>query len=128
MRHFSDESIPLLLCKQLLELMNKLQEWTETGTKDSKGDFKFYLSDIQSSTFVLLKAASYTDCFVKLFSNNGLRISDEKFCQETENWLRNLAVRATLISVSSEKERFKFFRSQKQKVEDLMETLMNEKK
>jgi len=46
-----------------------------------------------------------------------------RFCQETELWLRNTAQRGTLISGSSEKERFKFFNAQRQKIENLMQSL-----
>jgi hypothetical protein len=60
---------------------------------------------------------------VKLYTINGLNISDVRFCKETEDWLNNLVKRATLISGTSEKERFKFFNSQKQKVRNLIEKI-----
>ena len=62
---------------------------------------------------------------VKLYMINGLSVSDEDFCKETENWLHNLIKRSTLISGASEKERHKFFETQKQKIENLIKKIQS---
>ena len=124
MTHFDDNKFPLFLCEQLLELINTLENWSEQGIKNSNGAFKFYVSEINSgNTYVLFKNAETSNCMVRLFTINGLRIFDKHFCKETEKWLRNLASRATLISESSEKERCKFFNGQRQKIKLLIEKI-----
>jgi len=123
MKHFMDNKIPLFICEQLLEMIEKLQIWAENGSKGDKA-FKIYFSEISSgSTCILFKNAETSNCLVRLFTINGLIIDDQKFCHETEYWLKNLSNKATLISESSERERFNYFNKQKQRVKLLMNTI-----
>ena len=125
MGHFSDQKTPLLLCDELMMLMNTLESWAETGTKGiNNAPYKLYLSEIDiGNTYILFKNEESTSCITRLFASNGLSFSDERFCREIGNWLQNLTKRSTLISVSSEKERVKFFNAQRQKVRDLKEKM-----
>ena len=125
MKHFSDKKTPLLLCEQLLDLMNTLQKWAENGTKGPKETpFKFYISETDiANTFILFKNAESSSCLVKLYTINGLGISDENFCREAKQWLHNTARRSTLVSGASEKERRKFFTAQQKKIRLLMESI-----
>ena len=119
--HFSDRKLPLLFCEQLLDLLNKVQNWAENGKKGTGNiRFSFYVSETDiGSTFILLKNAERSACLIRLYTINGLSISDERFCTETESWLRNSAKRSLLLSEASEKDRFKFFEAQRQKIKDL---------
>jgi len=125
MKHFGDANNALLLCEQLLDMINTLQHWTEKGTKGREDiPYKFYVSEIDSgNTFVLFKMKGELRCLIRLFTFNGLNISNELFCEEAEQWLYNLSQRAILISGASEKERFKFFNSQRNKIELLIEKI-----
>ena len=125
MNHFGDEKFPLLLCEQLLELIDTLQKWAEKGTKGSKEvSFKFYISKTDiANTFILFKKPEKTNCMIRLYTINALGISDERFCRGTENWLQKSIQRATLISDASEKERFKFFNAQRKKIMFLIEKI-----
>ena len=122
MGHFSSQKTPLLICEQLLELMNTLENWAVTGTKGTdNAPYRLYLSEIDiGNTFILLKNSYSTKCIIRLFSYNGLSFSDDRFCSDAEHWLQNLVQRSTLISGSSEKERRKFFNGQRQKIEQLI--------
>ena len=127
MKHFSNKTTPLLLCEQLLNLLNTMQIWAEKGAKGPKDAlFNLYISatDI-ANTFILFKQAGRSNCSVKLYTINGLGISDERFCQETENWLRKSARRSTLISGASEMERFKFFEGENRKIRHLMDKVQS---
>ena len=119
---FDDKKYPVFLCEQALELMDTLQKWTE---KESKGanetPFKLYISETDlEGTFIVLKQQEKTNCIFKLYTINSISTADERFCQETERWLRNTAQRSTLISGASEKERRKFFAAQQKKIRLLM--------
>ena len=122
---FKDEKNILLLCNQLMDLINNLQDWAEKGTKGSKGaPLKLFISDTDlESTFLLLKQPEKTSCRVKLFTINSLTTFDERFCQEVENWLLSSAQRATLISGASAKARYIFLNNQKQKIRFLIEKI-----
>jgi len=128
LKHFSDKESPLLLCKQLMELIDTLHEWAAKGTKGAKGaSFKLYVSKTDfESQFVLFKSAKRSSCMVKLYTINGLGISDENFCKETERWLQKLIQRSVLISVASEVERNTFFDTQRQKVQSLIEKIKSD--
>ena len=123
MGHFSDENFPLLICEQLMDLLDTLQGWMEKGEKGPDNvSHKFYISDIDfDNTFILFKNANATKLFLKLFTINGLSSTDERFCAEIDNWINNTMQRSTLISGSSEKERYKFFSSLKQKIRFLID-------
>jgi hypothetical protein len=128
MGHFSDIETPLSLCDQFLDLLNTLENWTGDGNKGEVGyvPFQLYLSDVEmENSFNLLKEDDRTSCILKLFTINSLYVTDKQFCSETENWLTHLSRRATLISGSSERERHKFFNSQRQKVGFLIDTISN---
>ena len=129
MGHFSNESIPLLLCSQLLEMINTLHIWLEKGSKGADNTpYKFYLSEIDiGNTFFLLKNEALSVSMLRLYMINGLSISDESFCDETAIWHDNLIKRSTLVSGSSDFERQKFINAQLQKIEILKEEILRTK-
>ena len=125
MNHFRDANSPILLCEQLLDLLNTMQNWVEKGIKGPKEiPFKFYVSETDlGNTFILLKRTERRNCLVRLFTINALNISDEHFCQEIETWLRSSAQQATLVSGASEKERVRFFNAQRKKINELIDKI-----
>ena len=127
MNHFSSKEIPLLLCEQLLDLMNKTQIYAEKGVKgQNEIPFNLYISDADiGNTFIIFKSTQSKSAMIKLYTINSLATSNERFCAETENWLSNLIQRATLISGSSERERFKFFQTQRQKIQFLIDKIVS---
>ena len=128
MEHFEDKQFPILLCEQLQELMNKLRGWAEKGMKGPENiPFKFYVSETEiANTCMLFKRPESSACLVRLYTINGLSISDQRFCRETERWIRSAVQRATLISGSSDTARFNFFKTQRQKIKALIDKLYPE--
>ena len=122
---FSNKDLPLTLCKQILDILDKLQKWAENGAKgDNKTLFQFYLSEINfENSYIILKQPELSKCIVKLFTMNSLNVLDKDFCKETENRLKKLSKQAILLYGNAEKERIKFFNSQRQKVQLLMEKI-----
>jgi len=124
---FPNKKLPFLICEQVLNILGKLQKWAESGNKgDSTIPFQFYLSEIDfECTYVLMKGAGITNCLVKLFTINSFNVLDRDFCNETENYLTKLSQRSIPLCGSAEKERIKFFNSQRQKVRALMEKIQS---
>ena len=124
MKHFKENKTPYFICEQLLDMLTVLHNRMDQCANDLNNNiFKFYISDIDiGNTLILFKQDKQSSCLVRLFTVNGLSITDDNFCNVVENWLNNLIKRATLISEASEKERFKFFDSQKKKIESVMGT------
>lgn len=125
MEDFSEKNTPLLICGQLLDMIDTLEHWAEKGTKGVHNvPFRFYVSEINlENTFMLFKNTQTTKCVIKIFGGNGLTISDGRFCQDTESWFQKLTQRSVPISGAMEKERFKFFNSQRQKVQLLIDKI-----
>ncbi|MCL2311570.1 MAG: hypothetical protein FWC41_03615 [Firmicutes bacterium] len=121
---FSNKELPLLLCEQVLNILSKLQEWAENSAKDDLTSFKFYVSEMElENSYLLIKQSETTNCIVKLFTINSLNVFDKEFCKETENWLKKLSQRSVLLCGNSEKERIKFFNTQRQKVHFLTDKI-----
>ena len=122
---FPNKDLPLLLCEQVLNILNKLQKWAENSSKgEHKTPFQFYVSEMAlENTYVLMRQSEQTSCLVKLFTINSLNVLDKEFCRETENWLNKLSQRSALLCGNSEKERIKFFNTQRQNVRFLMEKI-----
>jgi hypothetical protein len=127
MGHFAEKKIPLLLCEQLLDMMNTIHIWTAKGSKGTKETpFKFYVSETDlNNNFHLFKKNGTTKSNIKLFTINHFHICDQRFCRETENWLQAAIQRSTLISGSSEKQRHKFFNGQREKINVLMNKIVS---
>ena len=125
MKHFDDKRNPLLICEQLLDMMNTLQLWIKQGSKSgNETKFRFCISEIDiGNTIILFKSNGTTDCLIRLFTINCLNIADKRFCNEAEVWLNNLVKRASLVSGNAEREGFKFFETQKQKIRFLIEAM-----
>ena len=122
---FSNKDLPLLLCEQILNILEKLQKWAETGQKGNHTtSFQFYVSEMElENTYILMRRSGMMNCVVKLFTINSLNVFDKEFCMETENWLTKLSQRSVLLCENSEKERIKFFNAQRQKVNILIDKI-----
>ena len=124
---FSNTDLPLLLCEQVLNILNKLQSWTENSTKgEGAASFQLFVSEMElENTYIIMKRPGTTSCIVKLYTINSLNVYDPQFCHETENWLKKLSERSVLLCGNSEKERIQFFKTQRKKVHTLMEKIRN---
>ena len=122
--YFTEKDIPLLLCHQLLQLIENLKNWVEKGYKGNNpsSTFKFYVSDTDlENNFILLRKDNSLRCIIKLFTINSLTTTDETFCKETLNWLESSINRAVLLSGASERDRFRYFNILQQKVRYLID-------
>jgi len=122
---FDDPNIGLLICSQISELIDNFNLWTDEKKKGLQGDkYNVYLSPLNlENSFMLLKAPNKSACSLKLFTINSIVTSNEKFCKETENWILNTINKSSYLSGASARERFKFFQSTKNKVNNLIEKL-----
>ena len=129
MGHLGNEDFPLLICEQLWELLNTYYQWTEKGIKgSSETPIRFYVSDIDlNNTYVLSRKNGTINCDLKLFTINHFDIFDQRFCHEMENWLHTAIQRSTFITGTAEKQRYKFFYGQRQKVSYMVDKILASK-
>ncbi|MDR0794496.1 MAG: hypothetical protein LBE79_00330 [Tannerella sp.] len=120
---FDDKNMPLLLCEQLLEMIEKLQNYTEYGKKNpQETNYQLYIYDFAiDNTMTILRHNKKTKFVIKLYTLNNIMISDESFCQEMGRWINNIIDQSTLISGGSSKERYKFFHNQRNKIQMFMQ-------
>lgn len=124
---FESKDTALNLCAQLLGLIDKLREQAENGQKNSAGkktDYKFYISEVAlENNYLLINNDNRKSCYLKLFAANGMITYDPEFYEETEKWIHNILRKSVLISGSSQKERYLFFKTLEQKVKSLIDKI-----
>lgn len=128
---FSSKDEALLLCSQLLEMVNQINKWSVRGFKDEPSGtvpYKLYLSDIElENNFVVMKREQTVSCIIKLYTINSMATTNSDFCNESLKWINNAMLKSTLISGASQKESFKFFNLLTQKVRYLIERIETSK-
>ena len=122
---FDNKDFPLLLCAQIMLIIDKIEQWVDLGCKGEPATpFQLYLSEMEpENAYTLFIAPESRNCIVKLFTINYLNVYDEAFCRETEDWLTKLTQRAVPLSGSSEKDRVRFFNAQRHKVHSLIQRI-----
>ena len=101
------------------------EKLTDEELKNLKELYNYSVS--LENTFILMKKNGLLRCMMKLFTINSLSITDEQLCKEIEKWLIASIQRSTLISGASEKERYKFFFLQREKIRTLIENVKSDK-
>ena len=85
-----------------------------------KASIQLYINEvILGSNTILFERDNVKESFVTYTVLNYMSTKDLRFCKKAFASFDNLLSRSTLISVSGEKERNKFFRSLKEKVHNL---------
>lgn len=109
------------LCDELLEVIRRIRELASNGANQN-GDERFHLFKneilIADNTF-LFKMGERRQIFINHNTLNVLTTTQQSFCIQTENYLLNLLNRATKISATGEKQRFKFFNTIEEKINAL---------
>ncbi|MBW8332760.1 MAG: hypothetical protein K0M40_12125 [Prolixibacteraceae bacterium] len=130
--YFSNADEALLLCHQLLEMVAKINKWSNRGFKDelsTKIPYKLYLSDMElENNYVILRRGEMISCIIKLYTINSMSTIDPDFCNESMKWISNTMKKSILISGGLQKESFKFFNHLTQKIRHLIEQIENTKK
>lgn len=130
--YFDSAEEALLLCNQLLEMVAKVNRWSNRGYKDehsNKVPYKLYVSGIElENNFVVTRRGESFSSNIKLYTINSMSTTDPDFCDESLKWINNTIKKSILISGGLQKESFKFFNSLTQKIRHLIEQIENTKK
>jgi hypothetical protein len=112
----------LLLLSEHKNLIQRMYQMAENGRKnvsDKDDTLVMYCSDVVLGTnciYALMGDLRYS--YVTFNSVNSLATNNKEFCEETENWLKNLERKSTIISGINEKQRFQFFNKMFRKIDD----------
>jgi len=121
---FNNKTDALHICDVLQELLNDIQKQAEQSTKADiagfENNFMLYNCDIEmGNNCILVTANKAKVVYLRHHTFNQLTTTNNVFCHESENWLKGLIKKSTLISGVSEKQRYQFF----QKAADAIERL-----
>jgi hypothetical protein len=125
MNCFSKKETLYLICHQLLQLINELENMTKSESKEyasKESFFRLYLSPVDiMNDFMITKRDGINVTSIKLYTINGIFTSNDYFCSEVEKWMKDTITKSLFLSGASAKERFKFFQHLKNKVNNLLD-------
>ncbi len=126
LNRFNDKNTCILLCNQLLQVIDNIEQWAEMGKKGCNSDtpFKMYFSFIDpENSFMMTKREGASTATINLFIINGVTTSNESFCVEAEKWINGIVEKSLSLSGSAKRERFRFFQSMRTKITELIEKI-----
>ena len=122
---FADPKLALQLCDQLMELFQHIRKVTEKGIKfplgengdNGKGKFNLHYNEMATTGNTFLIKSSKTKFVIAAFcSPNFFRSHDQRLCNYTENWLKNIIDRSTPMSGARGKRRNRYFNRLEKKI------------
>ena len=115
---FSSAQDALLICDQLTQMVEHIQQKAEMGIKFIGKDpakktdipFNMYASEVMiGNNSVLGVAEDFKISLLTFNTFNSLTTTNAGFCEESEIWMKNMMRKSMLLSGVSEKQRFQFF-------------------
>ncbi|MBX3163428.1 MAG: hypothetical protein KF900_03030 [Bacteroidetes bacterium] len=96
--------------RNMIEMVQKNAGNSRKNVSDKNETFWFYCSEVVVGTnCIYVTAGEARASYISFNSINSLTTTNNDFCDETENWLRNIEKKSTLISGVAEKQRYQFF-------------------
>ncbi len=93
----------------------------------SPADYVLYTSELMiGNNCVLIKADDKTACYIGYNTFNYMRTNNRFFNEQAETWMKNLISKATLVSMVSEKQRHRFFKTTLNQIEALRRQIEEE--
>jgi hypothetical protein len=121
---FEEKNQAEFLCDSVITLLEHVQQEASLGQKKGGGSFRLFNNEILiADNTVFTRIGSRRGVYVNQNSLNLLLTFQEPFCEQTEQYIKNLIKKSTLISTTGERERNKFFNNMKQRVERFRETV-----
>jgi uncharacterized protein with HEPN domain len=121
---FDGKETVLRLLSQLSDLLDRVEACAKKGHKGDKQQtpFLLYVCSVDlENNFMLTRRGDQRVCTVKLYTVNSISTDHVAMCDETERWIHDLIRKSIPISGgTSEKERFRFFQTMKNKIEELI--------
>jgi len=126
---FVSKEDALNICEQVSKLLTLVEKQAERSTKfikeekwaENEGNYTFYHSDLLlTNNHIFVTAGTSKVVYLSHNSFNIMSTTSAAFCNETENWLKNLMRKSLVISGVAEKQRHTFFKKSQEKVSALV--------
>lgn len=131
---FKNKEDALLITGQVEEMIKHMEKQAELKTKfineneipKNKDNYSLYRSDVTiGNNCILVNLGNIQATYLSYHTLNFMTSTSASFCAQTDQWLKNLIKKATLISGTSEKYRYQFFKIKFDLVEKLREKIKN---
>ena len=122
---FASKEDAILICKKLSDILSIIEKQAVKSSKfcnedrwlENEGNFNMYQSEfVLMNNHILVSAGPVKSLYLTHNTFNSMSTTNATFCNETEEWLKNLIRKSTLISGVGEKQRHKFFRISQEKI------------
>lgn len=124
---FENKETPLLLCNQLLSVIDNLELWSQNGYIDFRGQctpFNLYGCPLKvCPNFSVVDNGGTKWGFMHLYGTQCMTTSSPVFCTEIEKLLQNILVKSLYINGASLRERHRLFRQQRDMVGALIQKI-----
>lgn len=124
---FENKEIPLLLCRQLLSVIENLELWSQKGYIEFKGQqtpFNLYGCPLKMCpNFTVVNSGGARWGFMHLYGTQYMTTTSHVFCTEIEKLLENILVKSLHINGASSRERYRLFRQQRRMIETLRQKI-----
>ncbi len=127
---FKNQKDALLICEEFEAMINLVKKQAELSSKFIKeekwavneGNFQLFNSEVTiGNNCILVSVGDTKFTYLSHHTFNSMSTSNQEFCNDTEEWIKNLIKKSMPISGVAEKQRFQFFR----KIEIDLERLKN---
>lgn len=125
---FSKKEDSIHLCEVLSAALDDIQMQAEKTTKADvagfEGNFILYSTDIElGNNCILVNISGMKRVYLRHHTFNNMITTNSSFCNETEQWLKGIMKKSTLISGVSEKQRNRYFMKTQEQVAQLKQRL-----
>jgi hypothetical protein len=125
--------------EDMLDVLNEISqmikriEWQAAHSTKFRGEvpgatsvqnYTLYNSELMiGNNCVLIKAGGSRNTYISHNTFNSMVTTNSAFCDETENWIKNLIKKSIPISGVSEKQRFRFFKMMNDKISKIQDRI-----
>ena len=133
MGFFENQDDAIVVCDELLKLINHMQRMTELGRKfppdqekfSQSGKFELFFNEFSATnTTILANANNQRMLYVTMRHPNFLYTADPTLCLKIETWLKALINNSTCISTFGAHKRMWYFNRLTQKVNKMKDRLI----
>lgn len=104
-----------MIKKELLLLVDELEDLARNGKFDSGNKVNIYISNINfETTYSYIESTNIQLSMIRIYAINSITSQDAEMYRSLKEWIQSLKKFSTLISESGEMQRIQFFKEQRE--------------
>ena len=126
---FETKEDALMICKKLSEVLTHIEKQAAKSSKfiaeekwvQNEGNFTMFQSEfVLMNNHIFVTAGGSKFLYLTYNTFNSIVTTNAVFCDENEEWLKNIIRKSTQISGVGEKQRYQFFKISQEKISTLI--------